>query len=456
MTRSLRHAAVPLFLLACLLLGGSSQGIWRNFVLQSLGLALTGWALLSSKRTLPTPAGRALLVMVAAWFALLLLQLVPLPPSLWTALPGRAAAVEGFALRGQPLPWLPLSLAPTVTASTLPVMAVPLGVIAAMLWLGAYRSRWAVAALVLGAFVSILLGALQLAQGGPYLYPIYNTGTAAGLFANSNHQGTLLLATIPFLAAIIGREQKRGRSGSNEGLSRILIAVGGLLLLLLGIALYGSLAALLLAVPVGLASLVLALPRLAGGRRLIGGLAAVLLVVGVGGLTIASSPGSNQASYTSRADIYARTGSAIADSFPVGTGIGSFESAYRLTEDADTVDRFFINHAHSDPLEWLLEAGLPGALLLLAFLFWWVRQALRIWRAEQRELMALAGTIGAAAILAHSLVDYPLRDAAIQAVFALCLAFMAEPRSHAAARRSETGERAARHLSLGDDEAVSG
>lgn len=454
MKKTLRHAVVPAFVLLCLLLGGSPQGIWRNLALQLVGIAMLAWALLARNRTVPTPAGRALLVFAGLWFLLVLLQLVPLPPSVWTALPGRDAVVQGFLLRGEPLPSLPLSLTPAVTAAILPVMVVPVAVIAAMLWLGAYRSRWVVLALVAGTLISVLLGALQFARGGPYLYPIYNAGSTAGLFANSNHHATLMLATIPFLAAIIGREQKRGRSESTEGLSRILIAAGGIIVVLLGIALNGSLAALLLMVPVALASVALAVPKLNRHRRLVGGLAAALLLVGAAGLAIGSKAGTDDTSIMERGQIYERTLAAIGDTFPVGTGLGSFESYYRLYEDRSASDRFYINHAHSDPLEWVLETGLPGALLLLLFVAWWLRQSWVIWRSEEKDLMALAGSIGSATILAHSLVDYPLRDAAIQAVFALCLAFMVEPRSHAAIRRRTRGSRSARHLTLEDDDVV--
>src|SRR4028119_1733733 len=108
--RSLRHSAVPLFLLGCLLLGGSPQGIWRNLALQLAAMGLLVWALLARSRTHPTAAGRTLLSLALLWFAVALLQLVPLPPALWSVLPGRGPVVEGFLLRGELLPWLPLSL----------------------------------------------------------------------------------------------------------------------------------------------------------------------------------------------------------------------------------------------------------------------------------------------------------------------------------------------------------
>jgi hypothetical protein len=212
MSLPLRHLVVPLFLVACLLLGGSPQGIWRNLLLQLMGLGLIGWALLARQRSHPTSAGRLLLWLAIWWFALVLAQLVPLPPSLWTSLPQRSAVAESFVLRGEALPWLPWSMTPATTAAVLPVMAVPLGMAAAILILGAYRSRWCIAALGLGTSLSVLLGAVQVSSGGPYFYPRHNAGEAAGLFANSNHQATLLLATIPFLAAVIsgGRNAARG------------------------------------------------------------------------------------------------------------------------------------------------------------------------------------------------------------------------------------------------------
>lgn len=453
MARTLRHLAVPLFLFLCLVLGGSPQGIWRSFLLQAVAAGLLIWALLGRRRTIPTPAGRALLVLAACWFLLVLIQLMPLPPSWWTALPGRELAAETFTVRGEPLPWLPLSLTPATTAEILPIMLVPLAVIAGMLLLGAYRSRWCTAALAAGLLISVLLAALQVTQGGPYLYPIHNPG-GAGLFANSNHQATFLLVSIPFLAVLVGSEQlgRRSRGKAKEGIGRIVIALGGLAVVLLGVALNGSLAALLLLVPVGLASLAVAVPRAERAARWIAGTTFALLLGGAVALAFASEAGTSSSSFTSRAEIYQRTTAAIADSFPVGTGLGSFPVIYRQYEDPAEVTRFFVNHAHSDPLEWLLETGLVGGLLLLAFLLWWVSRAWALWRGDSSELMARAATIASAAILAHSLVDYPLRDPAIQALFALCLAFMAEPRSHHAQRDGGTKLRAPRHLGLDDEE----
>ena len=121
----------------------------------------------------------------------------------------------------------------------------PLGIVAAVVLLGAYRSRWCIAALVSGTCLSVLVGALQLSQGGPYLYPNVNLGAATGLFANSNHQATLLLATFPFLAALIGQQQQDGRRKSSAYLGRLVIALGAAAVILLGIGLVATIASTL-------------------------------------------------------------------------------------------------------------------------------------------------------------------------------------------------------------------
>ena len=78
---------------------------------------------------------------------------------------------------------------------------------------------------------------------------------------------------------------------------------------------------------------------------------------------------------------------------------------------------------------------------MLVFLTWFVVQAARVWRSPFSSLFAKAATIAAAAILAHSIVDYPLRTAAIATVFAACLGMMAGP-----PRRSRSDE--ARHVRI--------
>src|SRR5947199_27829 len=60
---------------------------------------------------------RALLLILLAGLAVVAVQLVPLPPSLW-AHGLRARIADSYALLGQPVPWLPISLTPYSTLNS--------------------------------------------------------------------------------------------------------------------------------------------------------------------------------------------------------------------------------------------------------------------------------------------------------------------------------------------------
>ncbi|HEV2043803.1 MAG TPA: O-antigen ligase domain-containing protein, partial [Sphingomicrobium sp.] len=120
---------------------------------------------------------------------------------------------------------------------------------------------------------------------------------------------------------------------------------------------------------------------------------------------------------------------------------------YAHYEDPATVERTYVNHAHNDYMEIVLETGLPGAVLLLLFLIWWSSRAFAIWRSPNAAELGRAACIASAAILLHSLVDYPLRTAAIATTMAMALGLMADPaRRRQQVRLAEL--RPTRHLTL--------
>jgi hypothetical protein len=68
------------------------------------------------------------------------------------------------------------------------------------------------------------------------------------------------------------------------------------------------------------------------------------------------------------------------------------------------------------------------------FLFWFARQSVAIWRSmpppgasEVDWSLARAATIIVALILVHSLVEYPLRTAAMMSIMAFCCALLMPP-----------------------------
>lgn len=445
-----RHFIIPTFLMICIMLGGASlAGYKANIALQLLSLPILVAAFVAAPHGLPVPA-RTLQWLAAAMFALMAVQLIPLPPALWTMLPGREGIAEGFALIGQPLPWLSWSLAPEETLADmlwlLPAAAILFGV----LRLGAFRPQLIAWTIVLATFVGILLGALQVGGGvdSPfYFYAITNRGLGVGPFANANHMATLLLICIPFLFALMSRARSRRRGSSQSGI--VIICVAMLALIMVGLLLNRSLAGIGLAVPVALCSLLLLRKR--AGVPVIGlslvGLVSVAAVALVFILPIGNNMfGEDSAGASTRVTSIGITLQAAGDHFPLGSGFGSFAEIYRTYEDPVTITQTFMNHAHSDYAEILLEGGIPAALLILALLFWYVRRTSAVWASgDDGSVFARAASIAAAAVLLHSLVDYPLRTAAIAALFAVCLGLMTGARSSATRRIADQSDQA-RHL----------
>ena len=436
MRQALRSAVVPAYILLCIVLGGSVQGYWGVATLQLLAIAIIGWSLLVREPLRLSRSAKALFGIAGLTILLIVIQLIPLPPGLWSALPGRDPVVEGYRLLGQDLPWLPISLTPYETAATALTLLPPLAVLTGMLVAGAYRTRWIVVAVLAGTFAAVLLGALQVSTPNPaespwYLYRRTNHGVATGFFANSNHMATLLVISVPLLAALIADLRKRSRN-ARAASAVMLLAIAGILVLLVGIFLNGSLAVLLLGLPVTVISATMLMPQ---GLRLRGPVIAVALVSIVAMLAVYMTPlqdrllSSNATSFETRQTIWSDTIPAIRDNAALGSGVGSFQRVYRQYEDHSAVTRTFVNHAHNDYLEIALETGIAGILLLAMFFLWWGSRAVPIWRTATTDRYAVAASIASAAILVHSLVDYPLRTAALAAIMAACLAMMARPRA---------------------------
>ena len=77
---------------------------------------------------------------------------------------------------------------------------------------------------------------------------------------------------------------------------------------------------------------------------------------------------------------------------------------------------------------------------------WWCRAVIRMRPSPAADHIAMAGAIASAALLLHSLVDYPLRTASMSAVSAVCLVLIVQSRRTSV---SETDLRPVRHIVVG-------
>jgi O-antigen ligase len=434
MAERVRGLVAPVYLFACLILGGSAQGIWANMALQLAGLGLIAWASIVPAHTDASRGQWPLFMFALLALTIVAFQLVPVPPELWAHFGPRHIIADGYRVLGVARPWQSLSVAPYDSVSALLALIPPLAMLIAVLRLGCRPHLLAVALLV-GTFAGILLGALQVSGPDPrlspwYLYEETNFGLATGFFANANHMADLLVVSLPFLAALLA-SGRRTDAGVQRYSALVAVVAGATLVVAVGIALNGSLAGYGLVVPVLLASTAIAISRRSRFGRWLAPVAAILIIGAIGWLATtplssgASLRSNAQESVQSRAEILRTSMKATEAFMPLGSGVGTFPRVYALFENHERLDpNTYVNHAHNDYVEIALETGVPGAIVLLLFLAWWARAAWQGWTRPDSEPFVRAAVIASAAILLHSLVDFPLRTAAIGACFAMTLGLL--------------------------------
>lgn len=113
----------------------------------------------------------------------------------------------------------------------------------------------------------------------------------------------------------------------------------------------------------------------------------------------------------------------------LGWGLGSFPVVYPQFRTFYT--NFFVNEAHNDYLQLLVETGLLGVGTMIWFLFTlYIRAFKKIanWDRDVSGAVALACILGISGILVHSAVDFNLQIPANAALFyVLCILAAAEP-----------------------------
>jgi len=102
-----------------------------------------------------------------------------------------------------------------------------------------------------------------------------------------------------------------------------------------------------------------------------------------------------------------------------GVGLGGFEAVFRQVQPADMGGWY--DYAHNDVLQWLLEMGLVGLLLLLAVAVALVRNA----RLERETIPIYAGL---AALMLVAFGDFSWHIPATQVVLATFVGFILAPR----------------------------
>lgn len=414
------------FALALLFGGAGDDYPLATLAVESGAALLLGWLLWAPPRP-AAPVGTLAGAIVLLAAAVPVLQLIPLPFPLWSSLPGRDLPAEILALAGAESAWRPLSLDPAATLRSALAMLPGLALFFAGLRLSADERLRLLFILIAVALASVVLGSLQRASGGaPWVTPFESShrGYGAGLFVNRNHQATFLL-----IACLATAGAARARGALKPGPAQLGVAAGLILLFAAGVVATTSRSGLLVLVPTLALSLLLLFPRGITPVRFFGGL--LLLGVAVIAAARVGAVRTTLNRFTSdldiRFDYWADTIAAIANHWPVGSGLGTFVNAYAVFESLEAVVPTYAANAHNDYLELLLEAGLPALIGMTLFILFFLVAGVRLWRGWTRAPAAagLAAWAGIAVILLHSIVDYPLRMLSLMAVFGLFCAMLA-------------------------------
>ncbi|MEO0644245.1 MAG: O-antigen ligase family protein, partial [Pseudomonadota bacterium] len=358
----------------------------------------------------------------------------------WQSLPDRALLAELDAVLGLEGTWRPISWVPTRGWNALAGMIVPLTAVTLAI---AVRARGTVLlSLLLGvALIDASMNFLQLASSGQDTFYLYkpHPGKTDGLFSNENHSGVfsalgLLVAMRLFLMPKPGKQAWQNIAYGAAylflflavlvGGSRAALVAGLGALLSTGAALYLTLRTgrSPVARPVGAPSSAMLADMSADRTRWLLVAAGAALFAGLAGsfIWLERSPSfdgilSENTFEDLRWELAPILLEMIQKNWLFGIGFGAFEEYYHIYEPTALLLPLYINQAHNDWGQLILEGGLPAVAMALGLAGWIARKLLVLIKRGQASFPIVVFWLSILAIMAAaSLIDYPIRTPIFQ------------------------------------------
>ncbi|WP_082221920.1 O-antigen ligase family protein [Mesorhizobium loti] len=382
--------------LSLLIGGGTASGLYTETLIEIAAIVSAAVVLSrASEQAIP----RTVLWLLALVLAVFCFQIIPLPATLLDGLRPDVLLAN---------PWLEgetrLRFASVGVGRTIECLLYFIA--AAAFFLGVMRLR---AEQVYGLLPFFFMGVICNGLAAAIQYSLSDVVAIegllpftinAGLFANQNHFSALLFVSIPF---VVYYSLFRGHL-----LSGSLGLVTVLLLLLAA----GSRAGIL----IGLAITMISVVFLAARSR-VGGYGILAAFIGLSAYTIGAWTKIDAKVVDpafGRAEFARTTIDGIEQNWAVGVGFGGFQKVYQIYEKGSMIFKSYVNHAHNDYLELVLEGGVAVVLLMAAYMAMLLASSVRI----RGQPLQKAAFLSVSFLLVHSLVDYPLRTAALAMTFA--------------------------------------
>ncbi|MBI1284672.1 MAG: O-antigen ligase domain-containing protein [Thiobacillus sp.] len=399
--------------------------------------------------------GLALLMLLPA------LQLLPMPFSMWQTLPGRDVYAGALTAFGTTTDTHALSLLPMATELAWLALLPPLAVFLVAVSLPEAALRKCVYLFIAMATAQAILALVQFGGGATTTFrtSLSDIGTGVGTYVNRNHLAGMLAMALPISLGLLA--SRIGQAGGNlryrsrslirrmatrlnpARLNQTLIFSAISIVILLGAIFSRSRTGIMLAMLGIFLTAVLYGFRI-GGRRstnlvTVFSVIGLALAVEVGLAPVLERFSAEAALEDARWSIFGSSITALGQFFPFGSGLGTFPDIYRRFQPAEI--SLFVNHAHNDYIEYLFEGGLMAAVVVLLFLFAYVRawpRLLRLQRWGTLSFMQAGAGIGLLLMALHGLTDYNWHIPANAIYFALLAAVFLhrgetprEPRAHA-------------------------
>lgn len=422
------YKQIPIMLIAVIIVlsiflgGDSGYDIAIKPILYIASIIALAWGLTRQTRSLKALLNLPFICGIVL-LSLFIIYLIPLPPALTSGMGFRDGVANGYELANISQPFLPLTLTPETTYISLYDFLPCLAIAVLVLLVPKEEDiRFAFKGLTFAIVASALIAILQVVLTDEAVY-FYDGGTRGGMpvgfFANTNHFATLMVCAI-FIVFNHHRTLSFDRS-RNRLNSLSTIGPGLLVFFLLSLTRCSS--AVIILIALATAYWVIFANTVKGkwiALAICGGIFGLValdyLLLGSNFKDILTQVTENKE--LSRLDIWSTV--INSSNFPsfFGTGPGSYYETYLLMSQSSDFTSIYSNEAHNDFLQIIMEFGIFGAILMMVFLSWFVKQWFETLRGSSvnrgNKLMLLF--IMTVPIL-HSITDYPLRTPAIMAIF---------------------------------------
>lgn len=277
-------------------------------------------------------------------------------------------------------------------------------------------------------FIFAFFGILQSFLSPNMVYGVYETraGASFGSFVNRHNYASFveMAIALPLGLIFVGAVKK-----DKKLLYITAIALMGVSLLLSRsrgglVAFLAEIVLLVILSRQGGSSKEFGLKVALAGLLVVGIIGGSVFVGGESSLTRFAETAASKDITTDRGHIWKVTLSAISHNMPFGAGLGAFGVSYTPYDSYNGLER--VEQAHNDYLQVLSDAGIPGLLIGLFFIFALVKAGLRAVRTKNtfRRGIAIGALSGCFAILVHSIFDFVLHTTAISVMFLSMLALV--------------------------------